>query len=298
MKQELSILIPVFNGNCTEMVKRLHQQAEAISGLNYEIIVADDGSTDKGMIESNRSIETLSHCLYIIRGENVGRAIIRNFLARQARYEWLLFLDCDMTIGSSSFLQRYLETEATEVVYGGYSVGEGTPSCLRYIYEKEAEPRHTAGERRQHPYRDFHSSNFLIRRTLMLAHPFDERFHHYGYEDVLLGKQLRKAGVSIEHIDNPVGFDSFEDNPHFVSKTEEGLRTLHEFRNDLRGYNGLLTLVEGIHIGLVKDVVRLWHRLFGSLERRMLCGNRPSLTVFKIYKLGYYLSLTKNNKDL
>ena len=298
MKQELSILIPVYNGNCTEMVRRLHRQAEAIEGLKYEVIVADDGSTDQASVESNRAIQSLPHCLYIIRGENAGRAVIRNYLAQQARYQWLLFLDCDMTIRRNDFLQRYLSNEASDVTYGGYTVGEGSPSCLRYLYEKEAEPRHTADERRKQPYRDFHTANFMIHRTLMLAHPFDERFRHYGYEDVLLGKRLRKAGISIDHIDNPVGFDSFEDNPHFVCKTEEGLRTLHDFRHDLRGYNGLLTLVDGIHIGLVKSTIRCWHRLFGKLERRMLCGNEPSLTVFKLYKLGYYLSLTKNDKDL
>jgi hypothetical protein len=41
----------------------------------------------------------------------------------------------------------------------------------------------------------------------------------------------------------------------------------------------------------VRGFIRLWHRLFGALERRNLCSNHPSLNVFKLYKLGYYLSL-------
>jgi hypothetical protein len=53
----------------------------------------------------------------------------------------------------------------------------------------------------------------------------------------------------------------------------------------------LLTLVDGIHLGIVKSVIRLWHRLFGAIERRNLCGQRPSLTVFKLYKIGYYITL-------
>ena len=298
MKRELSILIPVFNGVCTEMVAELGRQAEAIGNLSYEIIVADDGSTDTATVGANQALNQQSHCLYIIRGVNSGRAVIRNFLAHQAHYEWLLFLDCDMTIGRSNFLQTYLESAAEEVVYGGYSVGEGAADNLRFVYEKAAEPSHTAEERQKHPYRDFHTANFMIRRDLMLAHPFDERFRHYGYEDVLLGKQLHKHGISIAHIDNPVGFCSFEDNPHFVSKTEEGLRTLYAFRTELRGYNGLLTLVDGIHISLVRSAIRLWHRLLGPVERRLLCGSHPNLTVFKIYKLGYFLSLTKNKLQL
>lgn len=295
MKQELSILIPTFNGVCVELVQGLCQQAQAIGGLTYEILVGDDGSTDAACIEANRAIDALSHAHYLVRGKNCGRAAIRNFLASEARYSWLLFIDCDMTLRRADFLNRYLDGDEAEVVYGGYAVGEGPQGNLRYRYEKEAEPRHVVEERRKQPYRDFHTSNFLIRRDLMLAHPFDERFRHYGYEDVLLGKHLRQAGITITHIDNPMGFDSFEDNPSFVRKTEEGLRTLYEFRNELRGYNGLLTLVGGIHVGLVKSTIRLWHRLFGALERRNLCGRNPSLTVFKLYRLGYYLNLELTN---
>lgn len=298
MNYELSILIPVYNGNCLAQVQELHRQAEAIAGLTYEILVADDGSTDSAIVEANRQIDSFSHSRYIIRAVNAGRAAIRNFLAQQAQYGWLLFLDCDMTVCRADFLQTYLECSANptaprapQVVYGGYVVGKGQPSNLRWLYEQEAAPRHTAEERRKQPYRDFHTANFLIRRDVMLAHPFDERFRHYGYEDVLLGKQLRQAGIPIAHIDNPVGFDSFEDNPSFVSKTEEGLHTLYEFRSELRGYNGLLTLVDGIHIGLVKHAIRFWHRLFGGLERRQLYGRNPNLMVFKLYKLGYYLNI-------
>ena len=37
----LSILIPTYNYDCTQLVADLQQQAEQI-GINYEIIVADD----------------------------------------------------------------------------------------------------------------------------------------------------------------------------------------------------------------------------------------------------------------
>lgn len=296
MKYELSILIPTYNGTCLELVRSLSRQAEAVGELAYEIIVADDGSTDQACIEANRPIETLPHCLYIVRGVNGGRAVIRNFLARKARYDLLLFIDGDMSIVRHDFLTHYLQHAETEVVYGGYCLGEVPEGRnLRYIYEKDAEAAHTAQQRRRQPYRDFHTCNFMVSREVMLKQPFDERFRHYGYEDVLWGKQLRQAGIAITHIDCPVGFYDFEDNPHFVAKTEEGLRTLYEFRSELRGYNGLLTVVNGIHLGIVRWAICLWHRLFGAVERRMLCGSRPCLTVFKLYKLGYFLTL--NNKQ-
>lgn len=289
-KQEVSILIPTYNCDCRQLVAELSRRAEVIDGLRYELIVADDGSTDRFCTALCKEVENLPHCRFIDCGKNSGRAAIRNFLAREARYQWLLFLDCDMTILSPQFLWNYVTADG-DIIYGGYIVGEGVPSNLRYIYEKVCEPQHRAEERLKRPYQHFHTCNFLISRSILLTHPFDERFRNYGYEDVLFGKQLKQAGMSISHIDNPVGFFTYEDNAHFVSKTEEGLRTLHQFHDDLRGYSQLLTFVDGIHLGAVKAVIRLWHRLFGRLERRNLCGLHPSLTIFKFYKIGYFLTL-------
>lgn len=294
MKKELSILIPVYNGDCRQQVSELARQAQAVEGLDYEIIVADDGSTDAASVERCREVEQLAHCRFIARQENVGRAAIRNFLAREAKSQWLLFMDCDMAIPNDGFLRRYLEDDFAQIAYGGYQIGNGENSNLRYLYEKKNLPQHSVEQRRKRPFMHFHTCNFVVQREVILAHPFDERFRHYGYEDVLWGKQLRRAGIKIDHLDNPAGFFTFEDNAHFVAKTEEGLRTLYKFRNDLRGYSQLITFVENIHLPPVRWAICLWHKLLGPLERRNLCGKRPNLKVFALYKLGYYLSLPRS----
>lgn len=290
-KQEISVLIPTYNHVCVALVKGLAQQLEAVGG-DYEIIVADDGSTDAATVAENQVINTLPHCRYIVREENVGRAAIRNFLVREAQQPYVLFIDSDMTLISDDYIRRYLDSDCDTVIDGGVAIG-GDPDTLkgnlRYRYEKAEEARHTAPERQKTPYQHLHTANLLVRRDLMLDHPFDERFRHYGYEDVLLGKSFREQRIPIAHIDNPLGFCTFETNADFVAKTEEGLRTLGQFRDDLRGYSRLLTLISNIHIPAVLTVIRLWHRLFGRLERRNLCGNRPSITVFKLYRLGYFI---------
>ena len=291
----LSILIPTFNDLCVNLVEGLRLQAEE-TGITYEILVADDGSTDEDVVRQNNAISQWPYCQYLRHTNNIGRAAIRNLLVRTAQHEWLLFIDSDMTLFRPNFLARYLLADDVDVIDGGVVIGgdaEALRGNLRYRYEKSAEHEHTVEKRQQNPYRDFHTANFLIRRELMLSHPFDERFRHYGYEDVIFGKQLRAAHIAITHIDNPMGFCTFESNPDFVSKTEEGLHTLLLFRNELRGYSRLLTLVDGIHIPLILSIIRLSHRLFGTLIRRNLCGQRPNLLLFKLYKLGYYLSVSR-----
>jgi glycosyltransferase involved in cell wall biosynthesis len=290
MSYNLSILIPTYNDLCVKLVEALRQQAEAV-GLTYEILVADDGSTDESVISENNTIELWPHCHYLRQPKNMGRAAIRNYLAQQARYDRLLFVDSDMTIVRPDYICKYVSLEDADVIDGGVVIGgdaKALKNNLRYLYEKASEHEHTAERRQQNPYHDFHTANFLIRRNLMLSHPFDERFRYYGYEDVLFGKQLRADHITITHIDNPMGFCTFESNPDFVSKTEEGLRTLYKFRDDLKGYSRLLTFIEGIHIPAILALIRIFHRLFGSSIRRNLCGSHPCVRLFGLYKLSYY----------
>ena len=44
----------------------------------------------------------------------------------------------------------------------------------------------------------------------------------------------------------------YEENADYINKVERSLRTLHSFRSELRGYSRLLTLADGIHLGMVR----------------------------------------------
>ena len=269
--------------------------SRAMPSFRYEIIVADDGSTDSTFVVDNLVIDSMSHCRYVERRENVGRSAIRNFLVREAHYDWLLFIDSDARIVCSDYLSRYLSIPAGYgVVNGGVRVCEplfSKRSSLRYLYEKHAMPSHSVEKRKSRPYNSFRTTNFLVRREVALAHPFDERLRRYGYEDVLFGKAMRESGIAILHIDAPVGMGSFEDNAAFVQKTEEGLQTLHAFRRELVGYSSMLAVVEKLRRWRLLPLVLRFHRLFGSMERRVLLSSHPCLLVFRLYKLGYFLSL-------
>jgi len=292
-KTELSILIPNYNNVCVGLVKVLQRQAVAL-GINYEILVADDHSPQEDTIRQNHTINELPHCRYIVKETNTGSAATRNYLGARSRFHWLLFLDCDITIPDEHFLERYVADEHEGVVNGGISIidDDSLRHNLRYLYEKDAEPAHSAERRQADRYHEFRSTNFMIEREVFEACPFDERFTRSGYEDVLFGKMLKQQKVSVTHIDNPVMMTEFEPNPAYVTKIERSMRTLYTFRDELRGYSRILTFDKGIHIGAVRGFIRLWHRIFGAMERRNLCGERPCLKLFNIYRMGYYLTQT------
>lgn len=295
MRTQLSILMPTFNDDCCDAVMELARQALEIEGLQFEIIIGDDASDNAEIAARNSQCTAIRSCRYIRVDENVGRAAIRNRLAREARFEWLLFVDSGMGISRGDFVKTYLTTGQTPV-YGGYAVSsdkhKSLQSNLRYCYEMAAAEAHSAENRAKHPNQDFHTSNFLVEKSLFLQHPLDERFRHYGYEDVFWGKQLSEAGITIHHIDNPVAFDRFETNAQFVAKTEQGIRTLCTFRDELSGYSRLLKTARLVRsLGLGKPC----RMLFAKKQkkwREKLCANSPSLRLFSAYKLFYLLSIS------
>ena len=303
---DLSILLPSYNNVCVSLVQVLQRQADALRGkldkpFRYEIIVADDCSTDAACIDANRVIGDMLHCRYLRMEQNVGRAQIRNVLISESRGDYVLLIDSDLFLCDDNYLYKYA-TSTADVVYGGTRIGgkgfamvddeantENLKGNLRYIYEKKAEPSHRAAFRQLRPNQEISVCNLYARRDIMEAHPFDSRFKAYGYEDVLFGKRLAESGIEVTHIDNPVLINEFESNSVFVKKTEEAILTLCRFEQDLEGYSNLKTKVSTLGRYIPLSLFRLWHRIMKNKEKRNLTGSKPSLLLFKLYKLGFFL---------
>lgn len=291
-----SVLIPTYNRLCVKLVKDLQRQA-ALTNEPYEIIVADDASAET-VKRANREINALPCCRYVELKENMGRARIRNFLARQARYGTLIFIDSDARVISDDFLAKYLSAGGADVVYGGLKHPDSLPSpdvTLAYKYEKHAEPRFTLEKRRRKPYEVFRTFNFMVRRDVFLAHPFDERIVNYGHEDTLFGNALRRAGIEIVHIDNPLLNGGLDTNSEMIKKTEESLRTLYELRDEMNESSALLRFYNRLERMRLGGAVSFLYRLTYPTLRRNLLGTRPSLHAFAFYKLGYYCRLARGD---
>lgn len=310
---DMSILLPSYNNVCVSLVQVLQRQADALRGkldkpFRYEIIVADDCSTDAACIDANRVIGDMLHCRYLRMEQNVGRAQIRNVLISESCGDYVLLIDSDLFLCDDNYLYKYA-TSTADVVYGGTRIGgEGFAMVdneantanlkgnLRYIYEKKAEPSHRAAFRQLRPNQEISVCNLYARRDIMEAHPFDSRFKAYGYEDVLFGKRLAESGIEVTHIDNPVLINEFESNSVFVKKTEEAILTLCRFEQDLEGYSNLKTKVTTLGRYIPLSLFRLWHRIMKNKEKRNLTGSKPSLLLFKLYKLGFFLENRKVKK--
>lgn len=292
--------------------------------LGFEIIFADDGSADATARQRNAIIAQLPYCQYIERPKNVGRSAIRNFLAHTAHYSHLIFLDGDVAIKRGNFVQTYLaHRNDADVIIGTLHFSRMQVACdtaediightkrakeetkkttepvlyddnLKYRYEQQFLAKHPVKKRMQQPYASFRTTNFMVRRDLLLAYPFDETFHEYGYEDTLFGKQLKEHGATLIHLDNAATIADYEDNATFVAKTEESLRTLAAHAHQLQGYSTLLHTANKLKCLHLQPLIAFVFKLFKDLLHKNLCSNSPSVFLFNVYKLGYYVNLTRS----
>lgn len=292
----LSILIPCYNQDCSKLVADLYRQC-VMCGSQFEIIVCDDHSSDKDTINSNNKIESLAGCSFIKLDKNIGRAAIRNFLAKRSKCDTLLFLDCDAEVRSNDFIEKYIEAGKRSTVVCGGLVHSNTPPAigheLRYKYEKNADKNRRAKYRSISPYSHFSTFSFMIKRDVFLEIGFDEHFVQYGYEDVLFGIKLKEKEIAIEHIDNPLIHTGIETNEIFLKKTETAIKTLSGMHDKFNNDTTLLKWYATADKMYLSGVLNLIWIIFHKLMRKNLLSHHPALFFFSLYKVSLFAHINR-----
>jgi glycosyltransferase involved in cell wall biosynthesis len=294
----LSICIPQYNFDTSNLVRALTMQGNAL-GIPYEIIVIDDASI---ISFSPPFVHQQVHFTQL--GTNIGRSAIRNLLAMNAQYDYLIFMDCDAQIVDEQYLERYWAVAKGEIIVcGGRQYAPMPPEVgyrLRWQYGTAREcPKAT--ERQRAANVSFLSNNFLIHKNLFNATRFDETLSTYGHEDTLFGYQLAQKNIIIQHIDNPLRHIDEESNATFLQKTQQGLSnllTLHRrladphFSSSIKILRYLRTLQR---FGLLHLTAGAF-ALLKPLVIKNLFSSRPNLLLFDAYKLGYLCQLATTFK--
>jgi len=289
----ISILIPTYNYPITRLVADLYHQA-LDSYVDFEIIVMEDGETK--YTEVNKKVIDYEFCKHIVLPENIGRSAIRNKLADAAKYDHLLFMDCDAEVCSPHYVEKYITFCREEcVVMGGtaYDPNENEARySLRLAYGRQREARMALERSHRQQYNSFTTFNFLISKSVFNRVRFDENIRGYGHEDTLFGHQLHKIDCEFLHIDNPLIHKGLDDNETFIRKTEEGTRNLFLLYETGR-YPFLVEESKLLHtFVLIKKMrlTRLCAAKFSFIHRylfKKLCSPNPSLRLYDLYKLFF-----------
>lgn len=291
----ISVLIPIYNFNIRQLVDDLYQQL-TVAGMPFEILCFDDGS-EESFKRNNQLINNL-HINYYELPENIGRARVRNVLAKAAQYPYLLFMDCDSKVISPHYIQNYIDyLQKDTVLYGGRSYASTPPDrselYFHWYYGRQRE-QIPAIIRQQNPYHAFMTNNFLISKEIFDKIQFDERLTQYGHEDTLFGLELQKRQIKILHLDNPLEHLGLEETTVFFNKTRQGIQNLAFLAKE---HPQLETrLLKTYHKLEKTGLLNLTYQILKTLQPfilRKLQSQNFDLRWFDLYKLKLLIEIVR-----
>ena len=285
----ISILIPCFDYNAYPLVSVLEKQALMLK-IDFEIICIDDGSFSSKN-DLNQKINLLTNSKFIESKKNIGRINNRLLLAEKSQYEWLIFLDVDTLPNENNFLKNYVDQlNRGTLIIGGciYKKPENENFSLRYKFGKIREEI-KSDIRNKNPYKYISSCNFMCKRNVLIDILSSINTSSYG-NDYVFGSLIKKMGIYINHIDNPVLIDNIDENQIFIKKTHDALNNLiSSYDNKIIEKHSISILKAYIILDnlLMKNIFIKITDLFKNLLNRNLHSKDPNLFLFDLYRLNY-----------
>ncbi|MDO5980116.1 glycosyltransferase family 2 protein [Flavivirga spongiicola] len=287
----LSILIPVYNYDITNLIYEIHEQA-TLAKIEFEIICLDDKSNED-ILKANLVVNELDNVLYKTSERNNGIAITRQHLCDSAKYDWILLIDADTELKDKTFIPNYLDVinSGFNVIFGGISYKNNKPdkkSLLRWKYGKQFEEV-TAKKRNRRPYKRTSAANILIKKKLYQRFSLDSIGNSYGM-DIFFGPQLKLNNIPVLHINNGVYHLGLEKSATYIKKTQRAVETLlnlHYQKKIKLHENGLLKSFLFFKKIKLNFIFSLWYKLFKNLMTLNLLSSNPSTKTLQAYKISY-----------
>lgn len=293
----ISLLVPVYDYDIIALVHGMKSALGKVPELS-EIIIGDDGSSQ----EYKEKYKTLiADGVKLVSSEkNIGRAAIRNKLALEACGDYLLFIDADTVLPGTAetYFRKWLPMMPLyKVICGGILYHDAPPGdpdkLLRWKYGKWWEQR-KASEKNKNAHEWFSTFNVMIEKTVFSKIRFNEELKQYGYEDTLMGYQLKKAGIEVLHIDNGLIHEGLETNKEFLNKTKlgiENLSKLYDSVTDKRTFSGIVNVLRTYNLlrffRLTRVLARIYIGYRDRMEIRLESGKSPML-LLRFFKVSMF----------
>lgn len=223
MTPQLSVVVTTYN-RATILAKCLDALLHQDGNPSYEVLVVDDGSTDEtpAMLDALMAEHPR---LRVYRQPNGGRASARNSGIREARGEYLCYVDSDVFV-APGFVKAHLDAHAAFKPNGkhmdcfvqGLSVNIDALSDAYQVAVPPFDPSRAF----------FDTKNVSLRRRwLDEVGGFDTGFVEYGWEDLEIGVRLKEKGLTIVRSRDAYGFHF---HPSFTVEDLPKLRRIEEER--------------------------------------------------------------------
>jgi len=192
---KLSVVIPTHNR--AEILKTTLQKILEQEGVEFEVIVVDDGSTD-----DTESVVKNFQSVHYLKQPASHQGVARNRGVEVATGNVVVFIGDDIFV-EPGFLKahadRHMEHPDENLVVLGYSTWDPTLPINDYMRFLESSGwqfgygfLNPGFVQNLEPYKFFYTSNISLKRSFFNKEKFDEQFKVYGWEDVELGYRLWK----------------------------------------------------------------------------------------------------------
>lgn len=183
----VSVVMPVYNAQ--RFLELAIRSVLEQSFADWELLLVDDASVDDSLSIAARYAELDPRIRLLRNKENIGVAETRNRGIRAARGTWIALLDSD-DLWKPEKLEKQLELardSGAELIYCSYALIDenGVSCCADFLVPEET----NVDSLLQRSV--ISCSTALIRRDLLLEHPFCGEYTH---EDLVLWLDLLQAG--------------------------------------------------------------------------------------------------------
>lgn len=122
---DVSIVIPIYNSeNLIEnTIRSIVRNMEALC-VDYEILLRDDGSSDKSVEVLKELSQGFEKVRYFENGKNQGIGSTLKKLFADARGDNVIYCDCDMPFGEKVFKSLLRELENNDIVVASRYMGK------------------------------------------------------------------------------------------------------------------------------------------------------------------------------
>lgn len=196
---DVSVIVPTYNRRDV-VLKCIDALAEqTLEGSRYEVIVADNGSTDGTADAVESRSPNLPITVRVVHAARNGANPARNEGIRHARGRILLFINDD-TIADPVMLEEHLRShgehpEDAASVLGHITISPEVPHSFFADLHLDATFRQFDG-RSELDWLAFITCNISVKKTFLLTYGLFEESIRY-HEDIELSERLRHHGLRV-----------------------------------------------------------------------------------------------------
>ncbi len=171
----ISVIIPLYNKE--QIIEKCIQSVLTQDYDDFEVVIVNDGSTDRSAEIVKRKDDSR---IRLIEQENGGPSKARNIGVKNAKGDWIVFLDADdeFLLGALNYFRSLIRSHCIYDFFAcPYYCNNGIKRQLHFQYQE--------GELRN-PFKASYKGKFLPRagafickKKLLLSNPFNEQIRRF-----------------------------------------------------------------------------------------------------------------------